>query len=84
MASYQEALSIKAPKREKPRLVGIHLKPAENGGVIAEHHMSHYDGADPAHAFGADEGHKLAAHLEKHLGIKMGGSAESVEGAEEE
>lgn len=58
-------------KRPKPQLQAIHLSKATNGGVIARHRMSEYSGKEPEHVFGADEGHKLAAHLEKHLGIKM-------------
>ena len=70
---YAEALdhNAKMRKRPKPQLEAIHLSKAENGGVIARHHMSEYVGKEPEHAFGAEDGHELAAHIEKHLGIKM-------------
>jgi len=73
MASYAETLDANAKmrKRPKPQLEAIHLSKAENGGVIARHRMSEYVGKEPEHVFGADEGHKLAAHIEEHLGIKM-------------
>ena len=84
MADYAEALSVPRPKREKNVVQEIMLRKAENGGVVAEHHMSRFDGKHPVHAFGADGGHKLAAHLEKHLGISMGGVREPVAGTEQE
>lgn len=73
MPNYAETLDANAKMRTrpKPQLEAIHLSKAENGGVIARHRMSDYVGKEPEHVFGADEGHKLAAHLEKHLGIKM-------------
>lgn len=73
MASYAETLDTNARmrKRPKPQLEAIHLSKAENGGVIARHRMSEYVGKEPEHVFGADEGHKLAAHIQEHLGIKM-------------
>lgn len=73
MTNYAETLDANAKmrKRPKPQLEAIHLSKAENGGVIARHRMSDYVGKEPEHVFGADEGHKLAGHLEKHLGIKM-------------
>ena len=61
------------PKQVKKELRHIELKKAANGGVIAEHFHNTYDGLAKPHAFGANEGAKLAAHLEKHLGIKMKG-----------
>lgn len=71
MADYGEAISMPRPKMEKPHLQSIMLKKADNGGVIAEHRMSTFSGKEPVHAFGENEGHMLAAHLTKHLGIKM-------------
>jgi hypothetical protein len=73
MADYAQTLDANAKmrKRPKPQLEAIHLSKAENGGVIARHRMSEYMGKEPEHVFGSDEGHKLAQHLEKHLGIKM-------------
>ena len=84
MARYEEVLSVKAPKREKKQLREIVLRKADNGGVVAEHRMSSFDGKDPVHAFGADEGHKLAAHLTKHLGMKIPGNHADGAGEEEE
>jgi hypothetical protein len=73
MANYAETLDTNAKMRNKPKpqLESIQLSKAENGGVIARHRMTTFDGKDPEHVFGADEGHKLAQHLEKHLGIKV-------------
>lgn len=87
MASYAETLDANAKmrKRPKPQLRSIDLSKAENGGVIAEHRMTEYSGKEPKHVFGAEDGHKLASHIEEHLGIKM--SAEEpkeVESTEED
>jgi hypothetical protein len=73
MANYAETLDQNAKMRRKPKpqLESIQLSKAENGGVIARHRMTEFVGKEPEHPFGADEGHKLAEHLEKHLGIKM-------------
>jgi hypothetical protein len=73
MANYAEALDSNAKMRKnpKPQLESIHLSKATNGGVIARHRMTTFEGKEPEHAFGAEDGHELAAHIEKHLGIKM-------------
>ena len=65
-------VEAKPPKKE---LREIALRKSANGGVIAEHQHNVYDGLNKPHTFGAGEGHLLAAHLEKHLGIKMPGKA---------
>ena len=75
MARYEEALSMR-PKKMKASLRSIELRKADNGGVIAEHRTGSFDGKDQVHAFGADEGHKLAAHIQEHMGIKMPGKSE--------
>ena len=77
-----------APKKPAKQLEHIRLEEAENGGVIATHHFTHYDHKPEPHVFGDGEGHKLAAHIEKHMGIKMPGksaseSSEETEGDEE-
>jgi hypothetical protein len=71
--NYAEALEHKAATKREPKSVLEHLqlKKADNGGVVVTHRMSRFDGAEPVHAFGADEGHLLAAHITKHMGIKM-------------
>lgn len=77
-----EAISSRPSPMKKPKseLRGIMLKKAENGGVVAEHHMSEWSGKEPMHAFGAEEGPKLAAHIEQHMGMKMpGGEPEEEE-----
>lgn len=71
-----------APKMPKKELEAIHLKEAENGGVTAEHHFTHYEHKPEVHVFSDGDGHKLAAHIEKHLGIKMPGKS-STESSEE-
>ena len=48
------------------------LKHAENGGHIAEHHFENYEHEPEPHVFGKDEGHKLLAHVAKHMGIEHG------------
>jgi hypothetical protein len=84
----KDAAATEAPKPAKKALMHMLLKKADNGGVVAEHRMNTFDGKEPVHAFGAEEGHKLAAHIEKHLGISMPGrskvdSAEETEGDQE-
>lgn len=79
MAEFAEALSARPKQRQKKELVSIMLKKADNGGVVAEHRMNSFDGKDPVHAFGADEGHKLAAHIQTHMGIRMPGESEEEE-----
>lgn len=85
MASYGKAketmpVEPRAPKKE---LLEMRLRKAKNGGVVVEHQMTTYDGKPEIHAFGGDEGHKLAAHVEKHMGITMPGKTdkESMETA---
>ena len=82
MASHgamKEAATQEPPVARKPAKALMHmlLKKADNGGVVVEHRMNTFDGKEPVHAFGAEDGYKLAAHIEKHLGIKMPGKAES-------
>lgn len=81
MADYAETLDHNANMRRKSKsvLASIELKKADNGGVVANHRMTPYSEKEPVHAFGADEGHKLAAHIEEHLGIKMPHHSEPVE-----
>jgi len=78
---YAEALDHNARARKGPKaqLEAIHLSKAENGGVIARHRMSQFAGKEPEHVFAAAEGRELAAHIEKHLGIKMGAAEEHDE-----
>lgn len=76
------AVEAKQPKKE---LREISLRKSANGGVIAEHHHNVYDGMNKPHTFSAGEGHKLAAHIEQHFGLKMPGksgtdSAEQTKG----
>jgi hypothetical protein len=69
------------PKENKPpkkELRGIELRKSANGGIIAEHNYNVYDGMNKPHTFSGDEGHLLAAHIEKHLGLKMPGRAEGT------
>lgn len=81
----QEALSSRPKGMKKPKneLREINLKKANNGGVVAEHRMSEWSGKEPVHAFGADEGHKLASHIQEHLGIKMPAEAADPEETED-
>lgn len=80
----QAATTPAAPKKPPQFLRHMELQKADNGGVVARHVMNNYDGKDAVHAFGDGEGHKLAAHIEKHLGIKMPGKSEVNESEEHE
>jgi hypothetical protein len=76
MASYGEALStkpkgMKMPKNELREMV---LRKADNGGIVAEHRMSNFEGHAPMHTFSAGEGAKFAAHISKHLGMQIPGN----------
>lgn len=86
MGTYAETLDHNANMRNRPKnqLAAIELKKADNGGVVAQHRMTQFDGKEPVHAFGKEEGHMLAAHLEKHLGIKMPVAAPTEEPVEDE
>lgn len=82
--NYAEALEHKAAVQREPKaqLESIHLEKAANGGVVAKHRMTRYEGKEPVHVFGADEGHLLAAHITKHLGLKMPNGAAEKEADE--
>lgn len=73
---YTEALSARPRKptsKEPAKLRSIEFSKAENGGHIAEHRFESGDGSyhsPEQHVFGADEGHKLLAHVAKHMGIQ--------------
>lgn len=89
MASHgamKEAASAEPPRHKIPpkELEHIRLTPAENGGAVAEHHFTHYEHKPEMHVFGDGEGHKLAAHIEKHLGIKMPGKSSTDSAAPKE
>lgn len=73
-----EPKQSKMPKKE---LAHVEMREAENGGVTAEHHFTSYEHKPEVHVFGSGDGHALAAHIEKHLGIKMPGKSatESME-----
>ena len=80
MASHgaaKELANTQAPTKAKmPKILdGMTLRAGENKGVIAEHHFTHYEHKPEMHIFSDGEWHKLAAHIEKHLGIKMLGKA---------
>ena len=83
MASHgaMKEVAAEAPRTaKKPAKELMHgeLKEAENGGVTMEHHFTSYEHKPELHVFGSDEGHKLAAHIEEHFGIKMPGRAEGT------
>jgi hypothetical protein len=88
MADYAEALSANRPpmaKKPKPQLMHIMLSKSDNGGVVAEHRMSG-DGwsmKEPKFTFASGEGHKLAEHLTKHLGMQIHGNMADGKEAEE-
>jgi hypothetical protein len=73
-----------APKMRAKQLEHIRLEEAQNGGVIATHHFTNYEHKPEPHVFGDGEGHKLAAHVEKHLGISMPGKSNTDKADSEE
>ena len=87
-----------APRGESPRAFGklpakqlhhLEMRGGESGGVSVEHHFTNYEHKPEMHVFGDGDGHMLAAHIEKHLGIKMPGKSgadknEPAEGDENE
>jgi hypothetical protein len=94
MASHgamKEVAATEPPRHKIPpkELEHIRLTPAENGGVSAEHHFTHYEHKPEMHVFASGQHKELMAHLQKHLG--MGGVAtpgksksESMESEEQE
>lgn len=54
----------KIPAKE---LQEIALRPAENGGVIAEHRFTSYEHKSEPHVFGADEAKALSDHILSHM-----------------
>jgi hypothetical protein len=55
-------------ERKPPKVLDhIELRPAANGGAIAEHHFTSYEHKAEPHAFGADEGKELTAHIMEHM-----------------
>lgn len=84
-AMKEMAVTAPAPMRKPPKVLShIEMREAENGGVIAEHHFTHYDHKPEAHVFGDGDGSKLATHIEKHLGIAMPGKSMAREDEPEE
>jgi len=76
-----ERRPVPLPKKEFSHM---ELREAENGGAIATHHFTAYEHKPEMHAFGTDEGHKLAAHIEHHLGISMPGKSHTDKAASKE
>ena len=74
--------AMMAHKPEKAVLMHIMLSPAENGGVVAEHRMSTFEGPEKKYVFGPKDGKGLAAHLGEHLG-HAGMSAMGKDGEED-
>jgi hypothetical protein len=85
--NYADTLEHNAKARREPKNVlrSLSIEKTANRGVVVHHLMSNFEGKDPVHVFGAADGHLLAAHLQKHLGIKMPSpGAPAVDEAEEE
>lgn len=62
------------------KLHHLEVHPAENGGVMIQHHFSEYGGkykAPENHVFSEDEGHKALEHIAKHADISHGGIEEA-------
>lgn len=81
-AMKEQAASVAATPKKSPQFLRhMRLEPAQNGGVVVHHEMNNWDEKKQLpHTFSSEDGHKLAAHIEKHLGIKMPGKAEGREG----
>ena len=87
---YHEPTVAQAPKEKmRPKVLhSIEVKHAENGGHILSHR---FDNSGPGygyhetedHAFGAEEGDKVIAHIAKHMGLSRGKAEEKEEKAEE-
>jgi hypothetical protein len=75
----KESALAEAPSKTKlPKVLHeMTLSAPKNGGAIAQHTFTHYEHKPEVHAFAANEGPKLAAHIEQHLGIKMPGMAKA-------
>ena len=64
----REILSSTGRDRKPPKVLDhIELRPAANGGAIAEHHYTSYEHKPEPHAFGADEGPELTKHVLEHM-----------------
>lgn len=72
------------PKKMPKEFAEMTLRKAENGGAVAEHRFTSYDHKPETHVFGENEGHKLAAHIEKHLEMSMPGRAKGTVAEREE
>lgn len=84
---YAEAIT-QAHRRPSKALKLDHLQvhEAENGGHLVEHHFQHDGGQyhEPEqHVFAKGEGHKMLAHVAKHMGIKSEAKAEGETVAKE-
>jgi hypothetical protein len=65
----------KMPSAGPKTLRRLEVTPGKNGGHSVNHVFNYNPGPGPSHPdeehiFGASEGPKLMAHLQKHLGIK--------------
>jgi hypothetical protein len=76
----KELAATEPPKKKLPpkELEHIRLTPAENGGVSAEHHFTHYEHRPETHVFAAGQHAELLEHLKKHLGMEMPGRAKGT------
>ena len=76
MTEYAEMVGSrpKVGKKAEPKLAHMRVTPAENGGVVVEHHFesgpeTRYKEPE-THVFGANEGEKMLSHISEHMGIK--------------
>lgn len=89
MASYGAAKERSAGRAKAGKFHHLEVHPAQEGGAVVHHFHEHPDGFGTrehgeAAAFGSDDGHKLAAHIAKHIGISMPGKAETESAEPEE
>jgi hypothetical protein len=71
----EEPKGTKMPAMGPKVLRHIEIRPGKTGGHLVRHVFAYSTGPGPSHpdeehVFGASEGPKLMAHLQKHLGIK--------------
>jgi hypothetical protein len=85
--SHSDVMDLNAKsshKKGKKELRSMELERSTNGGIVATHRFKsngpEYHESE-THTFGADEGSKFVAHVQKHFAVK--GDKDSSAGAAE-
>lgn len=74
----------RVPKKPPKEFSHMEIHPGEDGGAVVTHHFTSYEHKPEMHPFSDGDGHKLAAHIEKHIGIAMPGKSVAKEDEPEE